>query len=346
MSDEKTNWKDKSLELEALLKEETARSGYYQQIAKQSGRKRLREIEDLSKIITRSKIAEEALRESEQKYRLLAENVSDVIWTMDTNLRFTYTSPSVKRMRGYSAEEAMNQTLEETLTPDSLHIAMQAFEEEIAMERSGQEDLLTPRNLELELVCKDGSTIWTEAKITFLRDPDGRPVRILGVTRDISERKQAEEALKKREHELEVKSNYLEETNIAMKVLLKHREEDKIKLGQDVLANVKELVSPFINKLKTSRLGDDQIACVDTIETNLDNIISPFLRNMSSQQYRLTPKEIQIANLVKEGRSTKEIAEMLNLSTSAIDFHRNNIRTKLGLKNKKINLRSHLLSLS
>ena len=265
---------------------------------------------------------------------------------MDTNLRFTYTSPSVKRMRGYRAEETINQTLEEVLTPGSLDIAMQTFEKEITMEMSGQEDPLTPLNLELELFCKDGSTIWAETKITFLRDTDGRLVGILGVTRDITKRKQAEETLKKRERELEVKSSYLEETNIAMKVLLKHREEDKIKLGQDVLANVKELVSPFINKLKTSRLDDDQIACVDTIETNLSNIISPFLRNMSSQQYRLTPKEIQVANLVKEGRATKEIADMLNLSTSAIDFHRNNIRTRLGLKNKKINLRSYLLSLS
>ena len=346
MSDEKTNGKDKVLELEALLKEETARSEYYQQIAKQSGRKRLREIENLSKIITRFKLAEEALRKNEQKYRLLAENVSDVIWTMDTNLRFTYTSPSVKRMRGYSAKETMNQTLEEILTPDSLDIARQAFEKEADIKRSRQEDPLTPRNLELELICKGGSTIWAEAKFTFLRDTNGRLVGILGVTRDITKRKQAEEALKKREHELEVKSSYLEETNIAMKVLLKHGEEDKIKLGQDVLANVKELVSPFINKLKTSRLDDNQIACVDAIETNLNNIISPFLRNMSSQQYRLTPKEIQVANLVKEDKSTKEIAEMLNLSTSAIDFHRNNIRTKLGLKNKKINLQSYLLSLS
>ena len=249
-------------------------------------------------------------------------------------------------MRGYSPEEAVNQTLKEILTPESLDVAMQVLKKEAAMERSAHGDSLTPRNLELELICRDGSTIWTEVTITLLRDPGGRVVSILGVTRNITKRRQAEKALEKREHELKIKSNYLEETNIAMKVLLKHREEDKIKLGQDVVSNVKELITPFINKLKTSRLDDNQISCIDTIETNLNNIISPFLRNISIHQYRLTPKEIQVANLVKEGRCTKEIAEMLNLSTSAIDFHRNNIRSKLGLKNKKLNLQSYLISLS
>lgn len=346
MSAKKTDGQHQILELEQLLKEERDKSKYYQQIAKESGQKRLIEIENLSNIITKIKRAEEALRESEKKYRLLAENVSDVIWTMDTNLRFTYTSPSVKRMRGYSAKEAMNQTLKEILTPESLDVAMQAFKKEAARERSGQGGSLMPRTLELELICRDGSTIWSEVTITFLRDPDGRLAGILGVTRDITKRRQAEKALKKREHELKIKSNYLEETNIAMKVLLKHREEDKIKLEQDVVSNVKELITPFINKLKTSRLDDNQIACIDTIGTNLNNIISPFLRNMSLHQYRLTPREIQVANLVKEGRCTKEIADMLNLSTSAIDFHRNNIRSKLGLKNKKLNLQSYLLSLS
>jgi DNA-binding CsgD family transcriptional regulator len=85
---------------------------------------------------------------------------------------------------------------------------------------------------------------------------------------------------------------------------------------------------------------------VHIIEDNLRNIVSPFLQNLTVTQFNLTPKELQVANLVKEGRTTKEIADFLNVSTGAIDFHRNNIRKKFGLSNQKSNLRSHLLSLA
>jgi PAS domain S-box-containing protein len=149
--------------------------------------------------ITGRKKAEEALRESEKRYRLLAENVTDIIWTADMNLRFSYISPSVTRMRGYSVQEAMSQTMEETLTPLSFETAMNVMMEELAKEQLDHKDLLRSRTLELTLKCKDGSTVWTESTITFLRESDGRAVGILGITRDITDRKQAEEALKKTE---------------------------------------------------------------------------------------------------------------------------------------------------
>lgn len=143
--------------------------------------------------------AEKTLVQSESKYRLIADNVSDVIWTMDTNLKFTYTSPSVKKLRGYSPEEALNQTLEETLTPASLVVAMNAFKKEAAREKIRQGNLKGSRTLELELICKDGSTVCADSKMTFLRDSDGRIAEILGVTRNISERKKAERTLKESE---------------------------------------------------------------------------------------------------------------------------------------------------
>lgn len=131
--------------------------------------------------------------ESERQYRLLADNVSDVIWTMDMNLRYTYVSPSVMRMRGYTSEEAMAQTLEKVLTPTSLEIATKAFTEELAVEGMEQRDLSRSRTLELEQNCKDGSTVWTELTVSFLRNLNGQPVGVLGVTRDITERKRRED---------------------------------------------------------------------------------------------------------------------------------------------------------
>lgn len=131
--------------------------------------------------------------ESERQYRLLADNVSDVIWTMDMNLRYTYISPSVMRMRGYSTEEAMAQTLDEVLPPASLEIATKAFNEELVIEDMEQKDLSRSRTLEVEQKCKDGSTIWTELTVSFLRNTDGQPIGILGIARDITERKRRED---------------------------------------------------------------------------------------------------------------------------------------------------------
>jgi PAS domain S-box-containing protein len=142
---------------------------------------------------------EETLRESERRYRLVAEKVADVIWTMDMDLRLTYISPSVTRLAGFSVEEAVGLTVKEFLTPASLEVVTKTFEEESPIRRMEQEDPFRSRTLELEVIRKDGSTVWTENTMSFLRDPDGRPIGIVGVTRDITERKKAEEALRESE---------------------------------------------------------------------------------------------------------------------------------------------------
>jgi len=162
---------------------------------------------------------------------------------------------------------------------------------------------------------------------------------------EITERKRAEQALKERGKELEIKTSNLEELNTALRVLLKRRDEDKTEIEEKVMSNMRELVSPYLEELKKSRMDERQKAYIGILESNLKNIISPFSRTLSSKYLNLTPTEIQVAGLVKEGKTTKEIAELLNKSTRAIEFHRNNIRNKLGLKNNKSNLRSYLLSL-
>ena len=129
-----------------------------------------------------------------------------------------------------------------------------------------------------------------------------------------------------------------------MKVLLKQREDDKKELGESVLSNVKELIAPYVERLNKSKLDTNQNTLVNILESNLSNIISPFISKVSSKYVNFTPMEIRVANLVKDGKTNKEIADLLFLSKNTILFHRHNIRSKLGLKNKKINLRSHLLS--
>jgi PAS domain S-box-containing protein len=135
------------------------------------------------------KLAEEALRESEKLYRLLADNVTDVIWVRDMNLGLTYVSPSIIYQTGYTVEETMARTLEEALTPGSLKLAVEVFIEELEIEKDKQKDVSRSRTIEVEVTCKDGSTIWTELKMSFLRDQLGNPTGIIGVTRNITERK-------------------------------------------------------------------------------------------------------------------------------------------------------------
>jgi PAS domain S-box-containing protein len=168
-------------------------------------------IQGIGRDISEHKKAEEALRESEEKYRLIAENVQDVIWTADMNLQINYISPSVTRMRGYTVEEAMSLTPEESYTSESLQPAMKVLAEELAIEKREEKDLYRFRILEFEAKRKDGSTYWTENKLTFLRDAGGQPIGILGVSRNITERKRAEEALIESEERLRLAINATEE---------------------------------------------------------------------------------------------------------------------------------------
>ncbi|MCP4371092.1 MAG: PAS domain S-box protein, partial [Deltaproteobacteria bacterium] len=145
---------------------------------------------------------EKVLRESERLYRLLADNVIDIIWTIDMELKYTYISPSVNRIRGYSVEEAMAQSIEESMTPASWDIALKNITEEWEEHKKGQKPQDRSRKVELELYCKDGSTIWTETEANFIYYADGQPQSFIGVTRDITERKRTEKTLRESEEKL------------------------------------------------------------------------------------------------------------------------------------------------
>ncbi|MFC2039475.1 ATP-binding protein [Chloroflexota bacterium] len=142
--------------------------------------------------MSRSQRAHQRLEERERTYRLLAENVSDVIWTADKDLKFKFISPSVSPLLGYSVEEALALQLDQVLTPVCLGSAIKAVEEGLGAHSLEDEDSLRSRTLELELNHKDGFRVPAEVKMTLLRDPQCRLVGILGVTRDISERKTAD----------------------------------------------------------------------------------------------------------------------------------------------------------
>ena len=313
--------------------------------------------------VTEYKRAEEELRKSEIRYRLLAENVSDIIWTLDMNMSPTYYSPSITRLQGFTVEEALARPVEVTMTPASFEAVSKVIAEELVLLSEGQSPPERSRKIEVEFYCKDGSTIWAEVEAGFFYDDDGQAQGVIGVTRDITERKEAGEKLKKLYEELEerverrtrdlAKTNYeleektvnLKEANTALKVLLKRREEDQNEVEEKILANVNDLIMPLMDTIKGTKLDERQKTWLDILETNLKDIISPFSRGMSSKYWRLTPNEFQVASFIKNGKTTKEIAELLHVATSTINTHRDNIRKKLGIKNRKINLKAYLSDL-
>jgi DNA-binding CsgD family transcriptional regulator len=166
-----------------------------------------------------------------------------------------------------------------------------------------------------------------------------------GIILDITREVQITAALKAREKELKERTESLSEVNTALEVLLQKREADRMEVEEQMLINAKSLILPYLEKLKAGRLDERQRIYLDLVESNLNEIISPLSRHMSRHYLNFTPLEIQVANLVKEGKTTKEIARILGLSVRTIEAVRYTIRRKLGIRKKRTNLRSYLLSI-
>jgi len=295
--------------------------------------------------------AEEAMRESERRLSDIIDFLPDATFAIDLDGKVIAWNRAIEEMTGVKAPDMLGKGDYEYALPfyglrrpiliDLVFISAEEIEKKYHFIKKKGDVLLAEAEAPVKGVPH---ALW--GKASPLYNSRGNVVGAIESIRDITVRKRAEEALKKREKDLKTKSHNLEELNTALKVLLRQREQDKDELEENVLANVKQLAMPCIEKLKKSRLRDKEADYVSILESNLKKIVSPFSNKLSSKYLNLTPKEIQVANLIKEGKTSKEIAELLNVSPGTVEFHRENIRVKLKLKNKKDNLRSHLLTLS
>jgi len=285
----------------------------------------------------RQKRPKEELRIREEYFRALIEHSLDIIFVVDRKGTITYVSPSVERFLGYKPAELIGKSGFRFIVPSDVPRAVYEFGKAILTK-----EVVIPNSFRIQR--KDGVECVLEGVGKNLLDNPSVKGFVMNV-RDITERRRAEEALRDREQELGIKTQSLEEANIALKVLLKRRDEDKTELEDRILLNVKELLTPYLDKLKMSRLDENQKTYVSILESHLEDIVSPLSHKLSSMFLNFTPTEIQVADLLRQGKSNKEIADLFNCAPRTIAFHRDNIRNKLGIKNRKRNLKSYLLSL-
>ena len=302
---------------------------------------------ELTRDITDLRRREETLRESEEKFRMIYTHSSDGIIVADPETKdFLYANPAICNILGYAEEELTQMGVTDIHPKDSLEHVASEFDAQAKGEK-----LLA---MNIPFLKKNGEIVYMDTNASIVRIGGKR--RLMGVFRDITDRKKAEEALKKahdelemrveeRTEELKIKTKSLEELNTAMKVLLEKRKEDKIKLEDNVISNVEELIEPMIMSLEETKLNAHQKMLLSIVASNLDEITSNFTRKLSMKHLNLTPTEMKIANLIKHGTTTKEIAKMMKSSPRTIETHRKNIREKVGLKQNRRNLRSYLLSL-
>ena len=284
--------------------------------------------------MTEQKIALRKARESVNWYRTIFETTGTATIIIEEDTVMSLVNTEFAQLSGASKEFCEGRSWTDFIIPEDVE-RMKYYHQMRRIDSNA-----APRNYEFGFLDIKGNR--KDLMITISMIPGTK--KSVASLLDITDLKQAEEEAKKREQEVHSKSRNLEEVNTALKVLLKRREDDKNELEEKVLLNVRELAVPYIEKLKKTRLSSNQFIYLTILEKSLNDIISPFLHNMKVKYSKLTPTEIQVANLVKEGRTSKEMSELLNLSTRAVDFHRGNIRRKLGLKNQRSNLQSFLLT--
>ena len=292
--------------------------------------------------ITGRKKAQEALRASEERLRLVTDNMKDIVALTDQNFNIIYISPSVYSVMGYQAKEREGKSLLDFIHPEDLPAIKKGLESSLAT--------LSPGKMECRYLHANGEYIWLEAAGTYMLDEQNTFKGAVFAIRDITERKKAEDALQKSLDELEgrveQRTSELSEINTALRVLLKKREEDQKNLHEALQANIEQLVTPFIHKLRTTHTTNQKLEYLNILENNLRDITSPFINKLSIAFKNLSPRELQVAALIKQGKRSKDIAQILNLSIGTVNSYRNSIREKMNLVSSATNLRSYLLSLS
>ncbi|WP_419660339.1 transcriptional regulator, PAS domain linked with LysR-type HTH domain [Desulfosarcina variabilis str. Montpellier] len=280
------------------------------------------------------------LRVNETRYRQLFESANDGIFVLKDGILIDCNQKALDLFHA-SREEMIGESPiahSPEIQPDG-RSSMDEIQKREELARQGKRQCF-----DWHFVRKDGTSF--DADISLTQFMIGDMFHILAIVRDVTERKKMIQALQEREKELDEKSRYLEKVNQALKASLDHREIEKRAVEENMLVNLKRFVFPYIEALGNCKINTDASAYLNIIETNLKDVVSRFSKTVFWKYQDLTPTEVQVADLIRSGKDTKAIAQMLGLSPSSVQWHRKNIREKFGLTNKKINLQTYLASLS
>ena len=301
--------------------------------------------------ISGRKSLEDRLRSSEERYRLLTECSSDIIVRHFQDGEIRFISAAASPVLGYQPEELVGRKIPEVIMhPDDWPAMTRGIRELVQKKKK------TIR-LEHRVKTSAGDHLWLESTCSLLKicgNPES--CQVITVCRDISERKKFQQALidnrnalevlvQERTRELGIKSKSLEDANTALQVLLERSRDYQKETEERIKANLEALVLPLIQKLKCATTDPAIEAPLQQLENNIGEVASSFSKHLSTGSPGLTPTQIQVASLIKGGKTSKEIAALLNIAFKTVEAHRRNIRIKLGILNQKVNLRSYLSNL-
>jgi PAS domain S-box-containing protein len=287
--------------------------------------------------ITAVKQTERALLQERDKAHDYLDLAGVIFISLNTEGNVTLVNRKACEILGYEEAEILGKNWIENFLPERWREEVRALEREVlAGEIEKREYFENPVSTRLG---EERIIAWHNR---ILKDDNGNIIGNLCSGRDITELNRTVEALQQKEKALEIQTRHLEEVNTALRILLDHREAEKQEMRQEMLNNLKNMVLPYIEKMGKSVLDPTSKTYLDIIKSNLEELISPLLRISQSRDSTLTPTELKIADFIRHGKTSKEISEFLGVSINAISVHRYNIRRRLGILNKKVNLRSYL----
>jgi PAS domain S-box-containing protein len=304
----------------------------------------------------------------EEKYRSLFDNAGEGIYQSSVSGRILNINPALAKLFGYRSPGEMKRNIKDAYR-------------QIYADRDLRSKILSRveaeghAQFEFRFLRKDKSQGWGYTSMHAVRNAEGKTAYYEGFFLDITDRKEMEEKLreahdlleqrvvertrkivelnrdlasdiaerKKIEKELKRRTVKLEEFNITLRTLLEQREVDRKDLERRIMTNVDDLIIPCIERLKGAALTKDANSLIQSLQDNLQTLTSPFLSKIKADAH-LSFTELQIANFIKTGKSSKEIGALMKLSTATVNVHRNSIRKKLGIRRKKISLQTYLMN--
>jgi PAS domain S-box-containing protein len=291
----------------------------------------------LEKLVAEKEVA---LLASEKRYRTVADFTYDWEYWIDPDGYIVYMSPSCERITGYSSREFVDNPslIQEIIHPGDRDV----FEFHLNDNRMSTQVC----HIDFRVTGRGGEECWIGHCCQPVADTDGGYLGRRCSNRDITLQKKMEIDLVNQKQALVEKTISQEKTNEALKALLDQREFEKQSIEQSMVTNLKRFVFPYLDELERTKKNNDFKTYVKIIRTNIEQLISPASKSLSGAFLNLTPTEVKVADFIRHGQSTKSIAAILNISPSTVEKHRNKIRKKLNLLEKKINLHTYLNSLS